>query len=76
MLKVLVICDRCFNRIEGLEDAGTATSGFYKVGAGTEWSKYANSGESILCDACMFNDPRYIADYGTRNGLTPDVDQS
>ena len=63
MSNVTVKCDRCKAYVNGMETK-SATGGFYKVGAGTAWAKFANEGESIVCDACMFDDPRYIAIYG------------
>lgn len=41
------------------------TGGFYRVGEGTAWSKFARGpSEQILCDACMHNDPDYRAERG------------
>jgi len=37
------------------------TAGYYVASA---WQKCANPGEVYICDACMWADPRYIADYG------------
>jgi hypothetical protein len=38
------------------------TAGYYVASA---WEKYANrEWEVFICDACMWADPRYIADYG------------
>lgn len=64
MDQVKVRCDRCGAEIEGYDDQ-YGTSGFYRIGKGTgSWEKYANPGESIVCDDCMWKDARYIADYG------------
>lgn len=60
---VRVTCDRCKSQINGLEIPGHATAGFYRTGAGSMWSKYADEGEDVLCDSCMQADPRYEADY-------------
>jgi hypothetical protein len=67
---VTVVCDRCKATVEGLRTM-RFTGGFYEVQADlrtldiTSWSRYANPGEKIVCDACMHADPRYIAVYGT-----------
>ena len=67
MEPVTVVCDRCKQEIEGLEDKaktplGFATAGFYRAKHG--WDVYMNDGESVVCDDCMFADPRYQAEYG------------
>lgn len=61
MDKITVTCSRCGTVVEGLESEH-GTSGFYRVSAGV-WDKYANPNETILCDACMQSDPRYLEDY-------------
>lgn len=64
--KITVLCDRCHNRISGIHDPDSGmTGGFYRVGgnpAKNAWAKYAKSGESTICDACMHSDKRYVAD--------------
>ena len=60
---VTVICDRCDDEIEGLRGQ-FATAGFYDTAGQSWWARYANPGEKIVCDACMWADPRYRADYG------------
>lgn len=57
-------CDRCGEVIDGYED-DKFTSGFYYVHEGL-WAMYGNPYETVLCDECMFKDPRYIAVYGKR----------
>lgn len=42
------------------------TAGYYDVSAG-DWSKFSDPHEDILCDACMWSDPRYKAVYGRQN---------
>lgn len=55
-------CDRCGETKQGmLLPEGTA--GFYATDEELGWSKYANEGEEIICDACMQSDERYLADY-------------
>lgn len=70
MKKVTVICDRCKKQVEGMEDPGYSTAGFYRAGSDvpgiTGWEQYMNHGESVLCDECMQNEPRYQATYGTK----------
>jgi hypothetical protein len=58
-------CDRCKKEFDG-EQGPDFTSGFYQVGpSGKAWGQFANPGETIVCDVCVWNDPRYIAVYGT-----------
>jgi hypothetical protein len=56
-------CPRCALPIHGWESNG-ATAGFYYTHEGTYWNRYANRGEDVLCDECMFRDPSYRWDYG------------
>jgi hypothetical protein len=60
-----VVCDRCLKTIDGLESVDgsniTATGGYYKRAA---WKKFMDDNESIVCDACMHTDSRYLAIYG------------
>lgn len=70
MSNITVKCDRCGKLIEGVEyppEEGKlgATGGFYRIKEdGVGWGKYTNPGERVICDACMWQDERYIADYG------------
>ncbi len=61
-------CDRCKHTFDGDKDAdGGFTMGYYEVGpTGKAWGDFANPGEIVVCDACMFADPRYIAVYMPR----------
>jgi hypothetical protein len=59
---MLLHCDRCHKKFEG-DEGEHFTAGFYIVDRGC-WAKYANPFETVLCDECMWADPRYIADYG------------
>ncbi len=67
---VTVTCDRCKQPIDGAEYGSDEvklgfTSGFYRITEdGKGWGKYTNPGERIICDACMWRDARYQADYG------------
>jgi hypothetical protein len=63
MSNVIIKCDRCKQDIEGLQTEDF-TGGFYRTEG--YWSKFANEGEKIVCDNCMFNDARYILVYGRR----------
>lgn len=60
-------CSRCGNLIPGFQPpaAGSMTAGYYVAAA---WQHYVNPGEIYICDACMWKDPRYIADYGDWSG--------
>ena len=62
-MEVTVQCDRCKKQVNGIKTE-TATGGFYEVANPLGWGKYADPGEKIVCDNCMWNDPRYIAVYG------------
>lgn len=57
-------CDRCGRVVPGalVEDAFSA--GVYVVSLGSSWHEFARPGEVIVCEACMFADPRYVAVYG------------
>jgi hypothetical protein len=59
------VCSRCHRPIVGFTPPaeGRMTAGYYVASA---WRKYANPGEVYICDACMWDDPRYIADYGSK----------
>jgi hypothetical protein len=60
-------CDRCgfkFNGNYTISDFGQVTCGYYDVTGPYGWSMYADEGEKIVCEDCMWVDPRYIAVYG------------
>jgi hypothetical protein len=61
-MNVTIICDRCGTTVEGTETPHF-TGGFYNVIDGS-WAQYARVGETKICDACMFTDPRYVQVYG------------
>jgi hypothetical protein len=61
---VLIHCDRCKGKVEG-ELGDVFTSGVYVVEPPSSWAKYARPYETVVCDACMWADPGYIADYGS-----------
>lgn len=68
MPKITVRCDRCGKMVEGaripMPDGSVYfTAGFFETG-GLPWSQMADEGENIVCDACMWADPRYQAVYG------------
>lgn len=69
--KVTVECSRCHKKVDGLE-LELGTSGFYKVAPGLPWAKYANPDETVLCDPCMWADPRYVADYPNTDSAPPE----
>jgi hypothetical protein len=66
MTDVNIVCDRCKQEIHGMREPGM-TASFYDV-TGLPWSKFADSGEQVICDRCMWNDARYQADYGVQHG--------
>lgn len=59
MKNTTVQCDRCGKLVEGIicED-GSCTGGYYNVEEGY-WHLFARWDESIVCDNCMFADPKY-----------------
>ena len=61
--EVTVSCDRCHRDVKGLE-SNTATAGFYRVQEGSPWNAFANAGEQVLCDSCVWADERYQVKYG------------
>ena len=53
-------CSRCHKHIEDYQPPdGGMTAGYYYG-----WVKFMNEGEAILCDNCMWHEPRYIEIYG------------
>jgi hypothetical protein len=60
---ITITCDRCKREIAGSESPAY-TKGFYRIYEGNRWSPFADTGEAVLCDACMKTDARYIAIYG------------
>jgi hypothetical protein len=54
-------CDRCKEVIKDFHQptAGGMTAGYYY-----RWYDFMDPGEEVVCDACMWADPRYIAAYG------------
>ena len=55
-------CDRCGKEVakfEQIRDEKTMTAGYYRG-----WTEFMNPGENIICDRCMWADPRYIAVHG------------
>jgi hypothetical protein len=61
-ITITVKCDRCGNTIDGIEHA-FGTAGFYRVAPGSLWAKFGNPNEHIVCDDCMWKDPRYMSVY-------------
>jgi hypothetical protein len=55
--KVSVECSRCHKIVEGLEEPGLGTSGFYRLTG--FWKQFKRGEEEFLCDACMASDPKY-----------------
>jgi hypothetical protein len=69
MTEVNVTCSRCQKNIVGTR-SDLGTSGYYDVSptdSPAGWDKFANPGETILCDPCMCTDSRYIKVYGDFN---------
>lgn len=56
------VCSRCDKPIKDFRPPdGGMTAGYYLASG---WKRYANPGETYICDACMWSDPAYIVDYG------------
>jgi hypothetical protein len=60
----MVHCNRCHKDVEGTID-GPMSSGVY-----VDWVEFMDSEEHIICDSCMWSDPRYIKVYGKVNVST------
>lgn len=56
--KVEVVCDRCKKVIKG-ERSPWFTSGYYSIERPGYWADFVFPWENIVCDECMFADPRY-----------------
>lgn len=74
MSDITVICDRCGKTVEGIHTPADTekgipggTGGYYNVAPPSAWTLYADVDENIICDECMWSDPRYIAVYGDLN---------
>lgn len=61
-------CDRCLKTKPGYVVDGPfgMSAGCYMVGKGSHWHEMARPGEEVVCDDCMWEDPKYIARYGDR----------
>lgn len=62
MKHVTTFCDRCGKRVATV-DTPYAASGFYRVGPGSPWERFARPGEATVCNTCMWADPAYQAEY-------------
>jgi len=58
----MITCDRCRKEKNGWTGP-VMSAGCYVVDKGG-WEEHAREGEKIICDECMWNDPKYIAIYG------------
>lgn len=63
MLPHLVRCDRCHKAVECSLNPD-CTSGIYDTRPGSYWARFSNENERIVCDQCIWADPRYIEVYG------------
>jgi len=61
----MIHCDRCRRKADGFVDADGTSGGCYDVSPGSFWDRYARPYESVICDRCMWCDPRWVADYGS-----------
>ena len=62
----MIVCDRCRQVLPKADRTEIWTIGFYDT-TSHDWARFANPGETVVCDACMWADPRYIAVYGHVN---------
>ena len=58
----MIVCDRCRTPLPHAARYYGGTIGFYDT-TDHQWSKFANPGETVVCDNCMRSDPRYLAVY-------------
>jgi hypothetical protein len=61
----MITCDRCHKEQPNASIEQLFSCGVYVVQPGSAWAEYGNPGENIVCDACMWADPRYIKTHGT-----------
>jgi hypothetical protein len=56
-------CPRCKRVVEGSAswNPGQATAGWYHRAG---WARFMRADEQLLCDACMWAEPRYVEVYG------------
>lgn len=66
MGRVILVCDRCKRLVTGTKTEH-ATGGFYWVQEGY-WTRFANPGECVVCDECMWRDERYLTEYPHTRG--------
>jgi hypothetical protein len=56
-------CDRCSRKFVGLKSTLDApvplTGGFYDLTSPGCWTEYARGNEKIVCDECMYDDPKF-----------------
>jgi len=75
---MLMSCDRCHNDFEGFKAKGgpelkdMITAGYYDLSGDDKidysWAKFRqHPDEKVVCDECMFKDPKYIEIYGRHN---------
>jgi hypothetical protein len=57
------VCDRCHKEVPEVQRLPRGTVGFYDVGPGTFWQKYARLDEKTVCDPCMWKDESFLSDF-------------
>lgn len=66
MTNVTITCDRCGKTVQGIQ-ADEGTGGFYNLKG--IWEKFKqNDNEKMVCDDCMWKDPKYRELYGYHGG--------
>ena len=60
-VEITETCSRCGKIVLGWESI-LGSAGFYRVDK-DPWFMYAQDGDSILCDSCMFGSPLYQENY-------------
>lgn len=68
--EIEIVCDRCEKTVNGIVIEASAgipkvTGGFYDV-TGTGWNEFAREGEQMVCDSCMWCDPKYVERYSVK----------
>ncbi len=58
-----VFCDRQKHWVDGYTDPITGSSAGVYVTRDSYWSQFASPEEQIVCEECMWADPRYRSAY-------------
>lgn len=64
MTEHFVICSRCGELLVKCEWSG-GTAGYYRGPWPSATNNFLREGETLICDYCMWLDPKYVAAYGS-----------